>query len=79
MRNKIIFSISVLGIVAGLMAGLLDIFLSLNLAEDAPDKIQVVQTVPTLRGARTLLLTPATRRARLQKILALTRHVELAG
>jgi len=33
----------------------------------------------SLRGARTLLLTPATRQARLRKILALSQHVELAA
>ncbi len=32
-----------------------------------------------LRGARTLLLTPSTRQARLRKIAALSRHVELAA
>jgi len=32
-----------------------------------------------LRGARTLLLAPSTRQARLRKIAALTRHVELAA
>ena len=32
-----------------------------------------------LRGARMLLLAPSGRRARLQKIAALTRHVELAA
>jgi uncharacterized 2Fe-2S/4Fe-4S cluster protein (DUF4445 family) len=32
-----------------------------------------------LRGARALLLTPSTRHARLQKIAALSRHVELAA
>ena len=32
-----------------------------------------------LRGARTLLLSPATRQARLRKIAALSRHVELAA
>jgi len=31
------------------------------------------------RGARTLLLTPSTRHARLRKISALSRHVELAA
>jgi uncharacterized 2Fe-2S/4Fe-4S cluster protein (DUF4445 family) len=33
----------------------------------------------SLRGARTLLLTPSTRQARLRKIAALSRHVELAA
>src|ERR1039458_6135865 len=33
----------------------------------------------SLRGARTLLLAPGTRQARLQEIAALTRHIELAG
>jgi uncharacterized 2Fe-2S/4Fe-4S cluster protein (DUF4445 family) len=33
----------------------------------------------SLRGARTLLLTPFTRQARLRKIAALSRHVELAA
>ncbi len=33
----------------------------------------------SLCGARTLLLTPSTRQARLRKILALSRHVELAA
>jgi len=33
----------------------------------------------SLRGARTLLLAPSTRRARLQKIRALSKHVELAA
>jgi uncharacterized 2Fe-2S/4Fe-4S cluster protein (DUF4445 family) len=32
-----------------------------------------------LRGARTLLLAPSTRQARLQRIAGLSRHVELAG
>ncbi len=32
-----------------------------------------------LRGARMLLLTPSTRKARLRKIVALSRHVELAA
>ena len=32
-----------------------------------------------LRGARTLLLAPGTRQARLEKIAALSRHVELAS
>jgi len=32
-----------------------------------------------LRGVRTLLLTPSTRHARLKKIAALSRHVELAA
>jgi uncharacterized 2Fe-2S/4Fe-4S cluster protein (DUF4445 family) len=32
-----------------------------------------------LRGARTLLLAPSTRQARLRKIVALSRHVELAA
>jgi uncharacterized 2Fe-2S/4Fe-4S cluster protein (DUF4445 family) len=32
-----------------------------------------------LRGARTLLLAPSTRQARLRKIAALSRHVELAA
>jgi uncharacterized 2Fe-2S/4Fe-4S cluster protein (DUF4445 family) len=32
-----------------------------------------------LRGARMLLLAPSARRARLQKIAALTRHIELAA
>jgi uncharacterized 2Fe-2S/4Fe-4S cluster protein (DUF4445 family) len=32
-----------------------------------------------LRGARTLLLAPGTRPARLEEIAALTRHIELAG
>jgi uncharacterized 2Fe-2S/4Fe-4S cluster protein (DUF4445 family) len=41
----------------------------------------VVQPVgnSALRGARELLLTPSTRQARLQKIAALSRHVELAA
>lgn len=33
----------------------------------------------SLRGARTLLLTPSTRQARLRKIAALSQHVELAA
>jgi uncharacterized 2Fe-2S/4Fe-4S cluster protein (DUF4445 family) len=33
----------------------------------------------SLRGARTLLLTPTTRQARLTKIAALSRHVDLAA
>ena len=32
-----------------------------------------------LRGARMLLLAPSTRQARLRKIAALSRHVELAA
>ena len=32
-----------------------------------------------LRGARMLLLTPSTRQARLQKIAAMTRHIDLAA
>jgi uncharacterized 2Fe-2S/4Fe-4S cluster protein (DUF4445 family) len=32
-----------------------------------------------LRGVRALLLTPSTRHARLRKIAALSRHVELAA
>jgi uncharacterized 2Fe-2S/4Fe-4S cluster protein (DUF4445 family) len=32
-----------------------------------------------LRGARTLLLAPGARQARLKQIAALTRHIELAG
>jgi len=33
----------------------------------------------SLRGARMLLLTPSTRQARLRKIAALSRHIELAA
>jgi uncharacterized 2Fe-2S/4Fe-4S cluster protein (DUF4445 family) len=45
-----------------------------------PDDVPVVPAGNTaLRGARMLLLTPATRQARLRRIAALSQHVELAA